>query len=105
MSQPTLEIVYDTPGDYPVYAQFNRKTKQMYKVLYDKVHRVSNTGMEVSFRKVYITKMLKNLQLVSPTNIYHNVIKGEIFCLISSDSSAVSHPEFVWQYRLNYTDA
>lgn len=106
LTQPTIDSIYDTPGGYPVYAPFNKEFSSQYKVLYDKVHNLSSNGREVIHRRLRLTRgFMRNLKLTEDTPTYNCIHKGEIYAVMSSDSSAMSHPAFVWTTRINYTDA
>lgn len=106
VTAPTAGAIYDAYGDYPVYAPFNPESKQLFKVLYDKVHTVSSNGREVVHRRLRLTRNFLRTLRITEDNVTSNCIwKGEIYAILSSDSSVTPSPAFVWTTRVNFTDA
>lgn len=106
IAQPTMNSIFDAPGANGVYSDFNPNTRQQFKVLYDKIFTgTPATTSNIHYRKITLTKMLKKIVLIDPNTAVNNIIKGEIYGLVVSDSSVATHPFFFWKFRLNYTDA
>lgn len=85
----------------------NPLTKGKIKVMYDKLFHLQSGGLETIVKKLNIKPKLSNLKFTSNvTNGFGaELIKGNLYYLLISDSGAIPHPFFENTVRLCFTDA
>lgn len=100
-------LIPHLPNNY-LLSLYDLEGKQSFKILYDK-YFTCGTTIETRIRHVHVslTKLSRKMQLVQPTRLQDNCVKNEIRGYIFSNApvGAVSFPSFVWNGRMNYTDA
>jgi len=106
---PTFgDVFVESTTSFPYLSPFNIDTKQKYRILYDKVHNLCNTGGNPFIETVFLklTNMMKMVKFVgdSQTGTGAGLIKGNLFFFTSSDSSASPHPTLTFSSMYTYTD-
>lgn len=106
------DILMGTGTSSSVLQMRNYVNKKNYKILYDKTHTTStNAGNNLTIVKHVIipAKRLKIKQFKylndSSSGFAPNLIKGNIYYMMASDSAVISHPQVYFNSRMLFTDA
>lgn len=106
---PTASYLFSTTGTPPpIFAPFNKDNQDQYRVLKDKIFRLSNDGVSssnnvmVPFRMFFSGKKFRQLQFTTTSG---NADGGDIYVCMISDSGITPNPTFQLSMRMNFTDA
>lgn len=104
------DIFLEGTTGQPYLANYNPDTRSLYKILYDKTFTLSpNGGNPVTIaRHIELSRKLKMKKWVFEGNNQSgfgaNLVKGNIYWIFTSDSTAAPSPTVDWSLRFRYTD-
>jgi len=106
---PTFgDVFVESTTSFPYLSPFNVDTKEKYRILYDKRHDLSNAAgnpyMETKFVEFRNLKPWVKFFGDSVSGVGAQLIKGNIFLIVSSDSSATPHPTLTYSTMYTFTD-
>lgn len=100
------DIIADI-NNLPWIQPLNPLNRQRIRVLYDKTFNLQSGGVETITRTINVRPPLKTIRFTSNATAAYpaEIIKGKLYYLLVSDSSAIPHPKWQNTTRLCFTDA
>lgn len=84
---------------------YNHDNRKNFNVLYDSMVKVDAVALPLTVRKSKIWKIPSFLRQMYFTAATTNRLKNGIYILVISDSGAVPHPTFAFNYKMNFSDS